>query len=62
MPYYNVSVDLLVPVLLEIEAANEEEAEAKLYEKTKKELLQLANTEEGSVGLLESSIDISPGR
>ena len=62
MPYYNVSVDLLVPVLLEIEATSVEEAEAKLHEKTKKELLELANTEEGAIGLLESSIDISPGR
>lgn len=62
MPFFNVSVDLLVPVLLEIEAANEEEAEEKLYEKTKKELLALANTEEASIGLMEQSIDVSKGR
>lgn len=62
MPYYNVSVDLLVPVLLEIEAESEEDAETKLYARKKKELLTLANTEEESIGLVESSITVERGR
>ena len=61
MAKFNVSADLLVPVLLEIEADSEEEALDRLHGMSRVELLKLANTEEGSIGILEGSEDVSQG-
>lgn len=55
MPKFTTTVDLLVPVLLEIEAADEDAALLKLHEMPKRELLRLANTEEASIGILDGS-------
>lgn len=59
MPRYNVSVDLLVPVLLEVEADNEDAALDKVFDMPKRELLKLANTENDSIGIINE--DVSPG-
>lgn len=53
MPKFTMTVDLLVPVLLEIEADNEDEAFFKLHAMPKTELLRLANTED--IGILDGS-------
>lgn len=58
MPKFNVSCDLLVPVLVEIEAENEEAAELQVLEMSKRRLLQLANTEEDAIGVLEDSLTV----
>ena len=54
MPKFNVSADLLVPVLVEIEAEDEIEAEEKFYEMPKVELLRLANSEESSLDICDN--------
>lgn len=61
MPKYNVSCDIALPVVLEIEADSEEAALDKLFEMDRKELLRLANTEPSGISILEGSEDISPG-
>jgi hypothetical protein len=58
MPKFTVSCDLLVPVLLEIEAASEEAAVDALYDWRKADLLKLANTEEDAVAIVDESIDV----
>ena len=59
MRKFNVSCDLLIPVVLEIEAAGEDAAINKLYEMSRCELLRLANTEEGCIAILEGSESIN---
>lgn len=55
MPKFTVSCDLLVPVILEIEADDCDSAADKLYGMPKRELLGLANTEESSLGIVDGS-------
>lgn len=55
---FNVSCDLLVPVLVSIEAESWENAEEKLYDLKKNYLLSYANKEEDAIGILEGSVDI----
>ena len=55
MTKFNISCDLLVPVLLEIEADNIEIALDLLHEMPKTTLLKQANTEESALGILEGS-------
>jgi hypothetical protein len=52
---YNVSADLLIPVLVEIEADSEEDAIDKLHEMDRGELFKLANTEPSGIDILEGS-------
>lgn len=61
MPKYTVSCDIVLPVVLEIEADNEEAALDKLHEMDRAELLRLANTEASGIGIFEGSEDISLG-
>jgi hypothetical protein len=53
MPKYTVSADLIVPVLLEIEAESEDEALDKLHEMSRQELLGLADKD--AIGIIDGS-------
>ncbi len=52
---FTVSCDLLVPVLLEIQAESEDAAIDALYDMPKRKLLALADTEEGAMAIVEGS-------
>jgi len=58
MAKFNVSCDLLVPVLLEIEAKDEDEAELKVLEMRRSELLKLANTEDQAIGISIDGVSV----
>lgn len=58
MPTFNVSVDLMIPVLLEIKARDADGAIEKLYSMPKRRLLKLANVDEAAIDLIEDSIDV----
>jgi hypothetical protein len=51
MPKYTVSCDLLIPLVLEIEAADEDAAIEALHARAPAELLKLANTENNCIGI-----------
>lgn len=55
MQKFTVSCDLLVPVLLEIEADDEDHAIDRLHEMSRRNLLALANTEESALGIVDGS-------
>ena len=61
MPKFTVSCDLYVPVVTEIEAPNEADAEEMLNNMSLRDLLKQANTEEASLGIVDGSVDVSPG-
>lgn len=55
MPRFTVSCDLLVPVLLEIEAQSEESAIDVLHEMRRSDLLKLADTSDSAIGIVNGS-------
>jgi hypothetical protein len=61
MPKFNVSCDLRVPVLLEIEAISEYDAYSKLFDISIAELMKSANTTNDSIEIDQVSIRIEPG-
>jgi hypothetical protein len=54
------SYDVIVPGVIEVEAASEEEGEELLFSMSPQSLLRLANTE--SVELLDSSVHMEDSR
>lgn len=62
MPKFNVSLDLVVPVLIEVEADNEEAALDKVCEMPRAELFKHADTEEDSLDVNTESLQVSLGR
>ncbi len=61
MSKFNVSADLLVPVVVEVEADTEDEALEKFDSMSKRELLRLANTEEDAIGINFDDLSVSEG-
>lgn len=58
MPKYTICCDLLVPVVLEIEADDADAAEVALLEMAPRELLKIADTSNSAMCILDSSIQI----
>lgn len=48
---YVVSADLYIPVLVQVDAKNEDEAELKVMEMDRKYLLYIANAENDAIGI-----------
>jgi hypothetical protein len=55
---FNVSVELVVPVLLEIETDTADRAIAKFYQIPLQELLHFGVTEEDALGIVDGSVHV----
>ena len=59
MKKFVVSADLIIPVMIELEAASEDDAEIAALEMRRSVLIQFANTDDSAIGINIDGISAS---